>query len=234
MPISVGELVAKFGLDPKGLQKGLKAAGQSLRSIGKQISLSVTAPLAAAAGLSVKASLDFESAWAGVRKTVEGTPAQLQAIQDDLVGLTRTMPATAVEFFGVAEAAGQLGVATPDVARFTETMIKLGEASGDLDAESAAQGIARFTNITGTAAELTENLASTIVELGNTTATTEGEILEMALRIAGTGKAIGLTEDKILGGGWYKYLRSLPGDGQLRGRGWGCAGDVRKSGGHHR
>src|SRR5690606_20758681 len=41
-------------------------------------------------------------------------------------------------------------------------------------------------------------LGSTIVDLGNNLATTEAEISSMALRLAGAGKQIGLTESDIL------------------------------------
>ena len=43
------------------------------------------------------------------------------------------------------------------------------------------------------------NLGSAIVDLGNNLATTESEITEMGLRLAGAGKQIGMTEGDIVG-----------------------------------
>jgi TP901 family phage tail tape measure protein len=43
-----------------------------------------------------------------------------------------------------------------------------------------------------------DRLGSTIVALGNNLATTESEIVDMGLRIAGAGKQVGLTEAEIL------------------------------------
>ncbi|HLT11472.1 MAG TPA: phage tail tape measure protein, partial [Micromonosporaceae bacterium] len=50
-----------------------------------------------------------------------------------------------------------------------------------------------------TAPEDVRRLASALVDLGNSSATTESEILEMALRIAGAGRTIGLSEQQVLG-----------------------------------
>src|SRR5690606_28230406 len=88
-------------------------------------------------GMAAKAAINWESAWAGVRKTVEGTPQQLAALEEELRGLAATLPATHGEIAAVAEAAGQLGVATPNVAEFTRVMIDLGETT-NLTADEAA------------------------------------------------------------------------------------------------
>src|SRR5699024_3119710 len=95
---------------------------QSLDTIG---SAAGKAGLAAAAGLAMvgKAAIDWESAWTGVKKTVDGTPQQLGKVEDGLRNLAKTLPSTHEEIAGVAEAAGQLGVATNDIVGFTKTMI---------------------------------------------------------------------------------------------------------------
>jgi len=63
--------------------------------------------------------------------------------------------------------------------------------------------------------ENTERLASTIVNLGNNLATTEAEINNMALRIAGAGKVIGLTEPQVLA--WAGALSSVGIEAQMGG-----------------
>jgi len=44
-----------------------------------------------------------------------------------------------------------------------------------------------------------DRLGSSVIELGNNFATTESEISDMALRLAGAGTTVGLTEPDILG-----------------------------------
>ena len=84
----------------------------------------------------------------------------------------------------MAEAAGQLGIATEDILSFTEIMTKLGMAT-DLSADQAATSLARFANITGLAADEYSNLGAAVVGLGNNMAVTESEIVDMAMRVAG-------------------------------------------------
>ncbi len=159
------------------------------------------AALVGALSLSTKAAMDWESAWAGVTKTVDGTPQQMAEMEDGLRKLARTLPSTHAEIAGVAEAAGQLGVAREDVLGFTKTMIDLGEST-NLTAEDAATNIAQISNVMGTmnreGSEGVERFGSALVALGNDGASTEAEILSMAQRISGAGATLGATESDVL------------------------------------
>ena len=152
-------------------------------------------------GLATKAAIDWESAWAGVTKTVDGTDTQMAELEAGLRGLARELPATHAEIAGVAEAAGQLGVARGDILQFTETAIALGEST-NLSADEAATSLAQFSNVMGTVAREGaagyERLGSTLVALGNDGASTEKQIMDMSLRLAGAGQQIGATEADIL------------------------------------
>ena len=142
-------------------------------------------------------AIEFESAITGVYKTVDGTPEQLAAISDEVKELSLNIPSTTTEIAAVAEAAGQLGIATEDVMAFTEVMINLGEAT-NLTSDEASSALAKFTNITGMSASKYENLGSTVVALGNNFATTEADIVAMATRMASAGTLAGMTESDIL------------------------------------
>ncbi len=112
--------------------------------------------------------------------------------------MSKQIPASTTEISHVAEAAGQLGIKTKDVLNFTRVMIDMGKST-NLSSEEAATALARFANITQLDPSKYSNLGSSIVELGNNFATTEKEIVEMGLRLAGTGKVVGLTDPQILG-----------------------------------
>lgn len=169
---------------------GLTQVGDTAGKIG----------LVAAAGLgaTVKAAMDWESAWAGVEKTVDGSASQMAVLEGELRELARTLPASHQEIAAVAEAAGQLGVKREAVAGFTETMINLGETT-NLTAEEAATSMARFANVMGTPQTEVDRLGSALVELGNNSATTEAEILQMGQRLAAAGSIAGLSEGDVLG-----------------------------------
>jgi len=145
----------------------------------------------------IDASIEFESAITGVYKTVEGTDEQLQAISDGIKQLSTVIPASTTELAAVAEAAGQLGIATDDILSFTEVMTNLGVTT-NLSAEEAATALAKFANIAGTSATDYERMGSTVVALGNNFATTERDIVRMATNLASAGTLAGLTESQIM------------------------------------
>ncbi len=186
-----GRSVDTFGGKLNDLS-GRSAAGmRAIGAAGVGIGLAVAGGFA----LSAKAAIDFESAFAGVEKTVG---RNIGDIREGILGLAREMPATAIEIAKVAEAAGALGVAKGDIVDFTRVMVQLGEAT-DLTSDQAAVGLARFANIFQTPAENIERLASTLVDLGNKGASTESEILDFGQRLAAAGKQAGLTEAEVLG-----------------------------------
>lgn len=144
-----------------------------------------------------ESSIEFESAFTGVRKTVDGTPEQLAALSDEIKRMAAETGVSITTIAAVAENAGQLGVATENIASFTRTMLDLGEST-NLTADEAAVAIARLTNIMGSGEDATSRLGSSLVALGNNFATTESEILEMATRLASAGKLAGMSEAQIL------------------------------------
>lgn len=175
----------------------MQSFGRGMSDMGKSLSLTISAPLAAIGGLATKASIDFESAFAGVRKTIDATEEEFSVLRDGILDMSKTIPAAATEIAGVAEAAGQLGIKKESIMGFTRTMVDLGVAT-NMTSDQAATALARLANITQMPQDQFDRLGATIVELGNNLATTEAEIVEMGLRIAGAGNQIGLTEAQIL------------------------------------
>jgi len=211
MAISAGSVYSELILDgskyfstlekaekqAENFQKKLEKTGKNMEKVGKNLSKYVTAPVVAMGTLSTKAAIDFESAFAGVRKTVDASEKEFAALEKGIRDMSKEIPASATAIAGVAEAAGQLGIETENILKFTRVMIDLGEAT-NLSAEEAATTLARFANITQMSQKDFDRLGSTIVELGNNLATTEAEIAAMALRLAGAGSQVGLTEAQIM------------------------------------
>ena len=188
---------AKASEITRSMQRANKVA-DNMVSFGKKTTLGVTLPIAAASAGVFKFAKDYESAFAGVRKTTDATEAEYQKLSKGIRQMSKEMPASAVSIAQVAEAAGQLGIKKEDILKFSKTMVDLGVAT-NLTATEAATSLARFSNIMGTSADNVDRLGSTIVHLGNNTATTEREIVEMGMRLAGAGKQVGLTEAQVLG-----------------------------------
>jgi TP901 family phage tail tape measure protein len=175
----------------------LATVGASMASVGQTLSTRITAPLAAVGAASIKFATDFESAWAGVTKTVDDAGDQFGELAQGFRDLSKEIPVNVTEILAVGEAAGQLGIETEHILDFTRTMVDLGVAT-NLSSDQAATSLARLANITGLPQTEFDRLGSTIVALGNNFATTESEIVEMSLRLAGAGSAVGMTEGQIL------------------------------------
>ena len=170
-----------------------QAQAESMRRAG-QVMLTATAAVAVGIGLTTKAAEDWETAFTGVRKVVDGDTEQMAALERQLRGLAQTMPATHEEIAGVAEVAGQLGVARKDIADFTRTAINMGETT-NMAADDAATAMAQLSNIMGIGADKADEMGSAIVALGNKGASTESDIVNMGLRIAGGRWAEGIAAD---------------------------------------
>ena len=128
---------------------------------------------------------------------MDTSEAGFQKLEAGIREMAKELPATANEIAAVAESAGQLGIAEENILSFSRTMIDLGEAT-NLTADEAASALAQFANVVQMPQENFDRLGSTIVALGNTMATTEADIVNMAMRLSGVGAQVGLTEADIM------------------------------------
>lgn len=198
---SDGTIKISTELDSTAAQKAMSKFSSIAKTGMKGISIAVgtvSAALSAAGGYAIKTGIDFESAFAGVKKTVDATDAELEEFREGIRDMAKEMPQSASQIAEVAEAAGQLGIQNKNLLSFTEVMSNLGVAT-NMSATEAATSLARLANITQMPQENFDRLGSTIVALGNNLATTESEITEMGLRLAGAGKQVGMSENQILG-----------------------------------
>ncbi|HFU3705127.1 TPA: phage tail tape measure protein [Streptococcus suis] len=185
-----GGKLADISKGAQNWENGLNTVSQRTQALSLAIFGGMT--------LSAKAAMDFESAFAGVKKTVDETRDwSYERLSNEIRKMSQELPASAVEISKVAEAAGQLGINTEDIISFTRVMIDMGEST-NMSAEEAAVALAKFKNITGMPTEDFKKLGNVIVQLGNNMATTEQDIVDMGLRLASSGKLAGLTEAQIM------------------------------------
>lgn len=175
----------------------IRNVGSTMRNVGSTSMIYMTMPAVAGMGTAIKSSIDWEQALAGVAKTTNMSGSELNKMGNEITKMSNTMPFAATEIAGVAEAAGQLGIKKQDITSFTRTMMNLGVAT-NLTADEAATEFARFANAANMPIKDVDRLGSTVVALGNSTATTEKEIVEMAQRLAGAGAQAGFSSDEIM------------------------------------
>lgn len=203
---SLKKTIASMDTDFTKLDKGFDKivnVGQKCFSALTTAAGVAAAAITAATAASIAVGTEFESAFAGVKKTVDATAEGYEKLRQDILEMSRVMPSSAAEIAGVMEIAGQLGIATESLTDFTETMINLG-VSTNLSADEAATALAKFSNITSMAdygadgISNFERLGSVVVDLGNNFATTEADIVAMATNLAASGDLAGLTEAQIM------------------------------------
>lgn len=183
--------------------KKIKETGEAIDAATKPLQKASVA-LAAGGVASAKFAIDFENSFADVTKTVDGTDAQLNKIKQDIIDMSTkginghsAIPQTTTELNELAAAGGQLGIQTENISKFTETMAMIGSAT-NLSGEAGAKTLARFMNVTGTSQDQVQNLGSAVVDLGNNFATTEAEIMDMAMNMGATGSAVNISAQDIL------------------------------------
>lgn len=202
------ELHADLAVETTPLGKvatGLQEAGSNMQTVGEKMSgvgdaltTHVTAPLVAAATASISSAVDIDTALTGVRKTVDGTEAQYQALKDAAIELSKTQPISATQILDAEALGAQLGFGIDEIEEFARVVNSL-DVSTNMSWEQAATNLAQFANITKMSHDDVERYGSTIVELGNSFATTESDVSDMAMRVAAAGTQVGMSEADILG-----------------------------------
>ena len=200
--------------------KGLKEVGESIDTITKPIQYAATAALGLGSASAI-AAVQFEDNFANVKKTVDGTPEQLEDIRQKIIQMSTTgvnghsaIPQTTAELNELAAAGGQLGITTDNIVDFTEVMAQMGTAT-NLVGEEGAATLARFQNVMGVGQNEIRNIGSAIVDLGNHSATTESEIAAMALRMGKYGSSVRMSSADVLG--YSAALSSLGIEAQMGG-----------------
>lgn len=149
------------------------------------------------AGLAVlaKSAMSFEQAMAGVKKTVDGTPEQIQSLSTQIKFLSVELGLSSEAVAEIAAQGGQLGIPMEQLGKFTELAGKMSVAFG-MTAEEAADAAAKLSNVFSIPIIEVESLGDAINTLGNNTAAKEREIVQAMLRIGGSAKQFGLVEEQ--------------------------------------
>lgn len=178
---------------------GAKAGTNLSRNLQRTV-VAGGAAAVGALGYAIKTAMDFESATAGVAKTVDG---DISAIVAGLKNLSSTAPIAYEELAAIAEAGGALGIAKGDILSFTDVVAKL-SVTTDLTSDAAATALGHLRTTIGLTGTDFGHFGNTLVDLGNNGASTESQILGMAESIAGAAGIVNLSKPQLLG--WASAL----------------------------
>ena len=185
-------------------EKKLRAISDSAKQLGDDaIALGrALAPLSAVAagalGGAFVAAKDFESAFVGVQKTVDETDfTTYEKLEQTIRKMSTELPSSATEIAKVMEVAGQLGVKADDIEKFTKTIIDLSNAT-NIMGDEGAMALAQYFNIMQSDLANVDRFGAALTHLGNNSATTEADILNMSKALAAAAHNIGLTDQEVL------------------------------------
>lgn len=187
------------------LQGGVSQTGRGMGQLaGGLARVGAVAAGAAATGLGYAASkaISFEDAFTGVRKTVDATDLSKAGLSFDVLAdkireMSTRIPVAADDLARIAEAAGALGIAGGDIESFTEIVAKLGVTT-NLSTDEAATALGQLGTTLHLRGDDFQEFADSLVALGNSGASTEAQIIDIATRFAAAGDAAGLSKEEIL------------------------------------
>ena len=154
---------------------------------------------ASGAGLAYVAreAMRFESAMSGVAKVVDGSDAEIAALSDNLRKLGQSMPVEGgmAGLANMAAAGGQLGIPLAQMEEFVTLAVKMSNAFS-MTADEAGQSAAKMMNVFQLPLERVREVADAVNALGNSSAATERDIVEVMTRIGGSARQFGLTAEQ--------------------------------------
>lgn len=172
--------------------------GRGMQTVGRGLTHTLTPAVIAAGAAAVATAVDIDTSLTNVKKTVDGTEEQYQALKQAAIEFSKSNAVSATEILDIQSLGAQLGFAIEELDEFSRVVSGLDIAT-NMDAEQAATELAQFANITKMAHDEASNYGSAIVDLGNNMATTESDISSMAMRIAAAGTQVGMSQADILG-----------------------------------
>lgn len=177
-------------ISPTAATASAQLVGLTNASAGMALALGAGAVGAIALGTALigssKAAINFETSFRGIRKTVDATEAEYAQLESQNRKLAISLGENVNTINAMGQAAGQLGVAIGDLARFEQVVIELAAAS-DITAKAAAFSFGGLMKVLRLTVEDVDRLSDEIVALGNTFPAMESEIVGLMSRIAGAG-----------------------------------------------
>lgn len=160
----------------------------------------------------ISQAMEFEKTMAGVVKVVDGLKnpdgsysEMFYDMKDSITELSTQIPMTVNDIGEIVASAGQAGIASDELLRFSETAAKMGIAF-DSTAADAGQWMATWRTSMNLTQDEVEKLADQINYLGNTSSEDALKLSDVVTRVGALGKMAGLH-----GGEVAALAASMPG-----------------------
>ena len=183
-------------------QTGNTTQGLNQAAAGLRRFVAAAAGIAAASlsvGSFVSNASAVEDAVTGVVRTTDLSGPALQRFTDNIAEVSERIPRARTELLGFAEVAGQLGVRGADnLSNFAETIARLADST-NIVGETGALQLAQLINVTQEDFGNIDRIGAAVAALGNSSATTEAQLVRTAREIANSTAAFGTSAQDVLG-----------------------------------
>ncbi len=152
----------------------------------------VTRGLEATAG----AAIEFETAFADVKKVVEATDDQFENMRRSIRRMSGEIPLSSTALATIFAAAGESGIATQDLQSFAEMAARVGIAF-DMGAGEAGESLAKLKTQLGLTVAETGDMADAINHLSNNMASKAKDVTEFMLRVGSFGEMGGFAKEEL-------------------------------------
>ena len=182
----------------------LSASVQKVSSkVAKAMATATSAAITAITVDAAKKAIEFESTMADVAKVVDGLRDENGAftksyyeMSNALLNMSKSIPMTADALGQIMASAGQAGIASENLAKFTETAAKMGVAF-DTTAEQAGDWMATWRTALNLSQTQVTALGDQLNYLGNTTSENALKLSEVVTRVGALGQTAGLSAGEV-------------------------------------
>ncbi len=183
-----------------GIERQVSSFTAPFRSLGGQLLAFGGAYLGVSEGIksTAGAAIDFESAFADVRKVVDANEEQFANLRRTIREMSGELPIAANDIAALFAAAGESGIATADLKDFAEMAARVGIAF-DMSAGDAGESLAKLKTQLGLTVAETGDMADAINHLSNNMASKAKEITAYMLRVGALAEMGGFTKEQIAG-----------------------------------
>lgn len=174
-------------------------------ALGAALSANVTPMVQRVGQSAMQSAQDVDSAYRDMRKTVNGTESDFEALRQSAIDFSTTHVTSADQMLSIQAMGGELGIAADRLDEFARTVSNV-EVATNLSSEDAAAALGQLSNITKDTAGNLTGFGDALVRLGNNGASTETQIVDVAKRIGSMGSIVGMSTPDILA--WSSTIAS--------------------------
>ncbi len=187
----ISGVMAGFQKAQLGMLSAMRGAG-GLLALGAGY-VGVTQGISGTAG----AALEFEAAFADVRKVLNGSDEQLENIRRSIIGMSKELPIAASGIAEIYAAAGQSNIPIQEINKFAEMVAKVSTA-WDVPVAETGDALAKIKTQLNLGVTEVGLFADSLNHLANNTAANAPNLLEYTSRVAATGEMFGFSAQETL------------------------------------